>query len=111
MNSKVYDLLKWIALILLPGVGALYFALGQLWNFPAVEQVVGSITAIDVFLGMLINKTSKNHAVSNVVGDLVVTQDLDGMASGMRLEANRDPLIFEDQKDAVFRVRREFPIN
>lgn len=111
MSSKVYDVLKWIALVLLPALGALYFAVGQFWDFPAIEEVVGTLTALDAFLGLIINKTSKENAVNNVVGELVVQQDLDGVVSGMRMVANRDPLILEDQKNAMFVVKREFPID
>ena len=51
MSNKVYDILKWIALFLLPAIGTLYFALAGIWGFPYGEQVVGTITAIDTFLG------------------------------------------------------------
>jgi hypothetical protein len=54
MSNKVYDILKWIAQILLPAVGTLYFALAQIWGFPYAEQIVGTITAIDCFLGALL---------------------------------------------------------
>ena len=62
MNNKVYDILKWIALILLPALGTLYFALAGIWGFPYAEQVVGTITAIDTFLGVIlgISKASYN---------------------------------------------------
>ena len=54
MNDKTYDVLKWIATYLLPALGTLYFALAQIWNLPYGEQVVGSITAIDTFLGVVL---------------------------------------------------------
>ncbi len=54
MSNKVYDILKWIALVVLPALGTLYFALAGIWNFPYGEQVVGTITAIDTFLGAIL---------------------------------------------------------
>lgn len=54
MSNKLYDILKWIALILLPAIGTLYFALAGIWGFPYGEQIVGTITAIDCFLGALL---------------------------------------------------------
>lgn len=107
LNAKLYDLLKWIALVLLPAVGTLYFALGQLWHFPAIEEVVGSITALDAFLGVLINKSSKNYNEKQIVGDLIMGTDIDGNAFMKRLEGDRDPLILEVGKNAIFRVKRE----
>lgn len=60
-NSKVYDVLKWIALIFLPAVGALYFGLSQIWGLPYGEEIVGTITLIDTFLGALIGISNINY--------------------------------------------------
>ena len=66
MSNKVYDILKWIAQYLLPALGTLYFALVGVWGLPYGEQIVGTITAVDAFLGVLLgistyqyNKTTK----------------------------------------------------
>lgn len=61
MNSKVYDVLKWIAQILLPALGTLYFALAGIWDFPYAEAVVGTITAVDTFLGVLLGISSAQY--------------------------------------------------
>ena len=50
----MYDILKWIAQILLPALGALYFALASIWGLPYAEQIVGTITALDAFLGAIL---------------------------------------------------------
>lgn len=54
MSNKVYDVLKWIALYFLPAAGALYFALSTIWGFPYGEEIVGTLTAIDAFLGAVL---------------------------------------------------------
>lgn len=54
MSNKLYDVLKYIAQIALPAIGALYFALSQIWGLPYGEEIVGTITAIDAFLGALL---------------------------------------------------------
>lgn len=51
MTDETYDILKFIAQILLPALGTLYFALAGIWGFPYGEQIVGTVTAIDAFLG------------------------------------------------------------
>lgn len=61
LNNKVYDVLKWIALYLLPALGTLYFALAGIWSFPYGEEVVGTITAVDTFLGVLLGISSANY--------------------------------------------------
>lgn len=54
LSDKQYNVLKWIALILLPAMGALYFGLATIWGFPYGEQVVGTITVFDTFLGAIL---------------------------------------------------------
>lgn len=54
LSNKTYDVLKWIAQILLPALGTLYFAIAQIWGLPYGEQIVGTITAVDAFLGALL---------------------------------------------------------
>lgn len=61
MSNKTYDLLKWIAQILLPALGTLYFALAGIWGLPYGESIVGTITAIDTFLGCLLGISSINY--------------------------------------------------
>lgn len=60
MSNKLYDLLKDILMLGLPGVAALYSALAGFWNFPASEAVVGTIGAIGVFLGVIL-KIAKHY--------------------------------------------------
>nr|UVY40127.1 MAG: Putative holin Dp-1 [Bacteriophage sp.] len=66
MSNKIYDILKYIALIVLPALGTLYFALAGIWGLPYGEQVVGTITAIDTCLGALLGlsayKYNKNES-------------------------------------------------
>lgn len=61
LNNKWYDALKWIAMYFLPGLGTLYFALSSIWGLPYGEQIVGTITAVDAFLGMLLGISTVNY--------------------------------------------------
>ena len=54
MRNETYDILKWVCQLLLPALGTLYFALAQLWGFPYAEQIVGTLTAVDAFLGVIL---------------------------------------------------------
>lgn len=54
MNNRTYDILKYIAQVVLPALGTLYFALAGIWGFPYGEQIVGTITAVDTFLGVIL---------------------------------------------------------
>ena len=61
-DDRVYDVLKYIAQYVLPGLGTLYFALAQIWGLPYGQEVVGTITAIDTFLGVLLGISAKSYA-------------------------------------------------
>lgn len=61
MSNKLYDVLKYIAQIVLPAIGTLYFALAGIWGFPYGEQIVGTITALDTFLGVILGISSSNY--------------------------------------------------
>lgn len=54
MSNKCYDILRFIAEVLLPAIGTLYFAISQIWGIPFGEEIVGTITAVDAFLGAII---------------------------------------------------------
>jgi hypothetical protein len=67
MTNKVYDIMKYIAQIVLPAIGTLYFALASIWGLPYGEQIVGTITAVDTFLGaILMISTSKYNNSTKV---------------------------------------------
>lgn len=61
ISNELYDKLKWIAQILLPALATLYFAIAQIWQLPYAEQIVGTITAIDAFLGALLGISTINY--------------------------------------------------
>lgn len=60
-SNKTYDILKWIAQYLLPAVGTLYFALSSIWGLPYGEQIVGTISAVDAFLGVILGISSVSY--------------------------------------------------
>lgn len=61
MSNKTYDTLKKIAQIVLPAAGTLYFALAGIWGFPYGEEVVGTLAAMDTFLGAVLGYSSKQY--------------------------------------------------
>ena len=67
ISNKVYDTLKWIAQYLLPAAATLYFALAGIWGFPYGEQIVGTITALDTFLGVLLGLSAASYKKANTI--------------------------------------------
>ena len=54
LSNKNFDQLKWVAMYLLPAIGTLYFTIASIWHLPYAEQVVGTITALDTFLALIL---------------------------------------------------------
>lgn len=61
LSNKAYDILKYIAQIVLPALGTLYFALAKIWGLPYGPEIVGTITAIDAFLGALLKISTDQY--------------------------------------------------
>jgi hypothetical protein len=103
LSDKLYQKLKATALIVLPASGALYFGLAQIWGLPAAEQVIGTITVVDTFLGVLlgISTSSYNKSDAKYDGTFVVENTEDG--SNLRLQSvDLDALSTKDE--LVFKV-------
>ena len=70
MSNKMYDVLKYVAQIGLPAAATLYYALSAIWGLPYGEQIVGTITAVDTFLGTLLMISSSAYRKENGDGDV-----------------------------------------
>ena len=77
LSNKLYDDLKWIAQILLPALATLYFALSKIWGLPYGEEIVGTISAIDVFLGALLGLSTAKYYKENRTTILDLNKDDD----------------------------------
>lgn len=67
MSDKVYDVLKWVAQVVLPAIGALYFGLASIWGLPYAQEIVGTITCLDAFLGALLGISTVQYKRKNEV--------------------------------------------
>jgi hypothetical protein len=72
LSSKFYDVLKFLALVILPALGALYFSLSQIWGLPKATEVVGTITVVDTFLGVVLKLSSSAYHNSDGAYDGVM---------------------------------------
>ena len=61
MSNRVYDILKYIAQIVLPAIGTMYFALAKIWGLPYGPEIVGTITAVDAFLGAILKISTDSY--------------------------------------------------
>lgn len=85
LKGKLYDVLKFLALVVLPAVATLYFALAGIWGLPAVQQVVNTIVAVDTFLGAILQLSSNAYSK--------------GIEQGGELHVNDGQLLFQLDED------------
>jgi hypothetical protein len=106
LTNQVYDQLKHLTQISLPSFGTLYFALAQLWDLPDAEQVVGTIIAIDAFLGVFLGYSSRSYERSDAKYDgvlqIVETED----SKLFSLELNEEAESLEDLSRVLFKVNK-----
>lgn len=73
MTNKTYDILKYVALLIMPALATFVNAVGIVWGIPHTNEVTATITAFGVFLGAALGISSKNYE-PETHGNLVVTK-------------------------------------
>lgn len=102
-SNKVYDTLKWIALVLLPPLATLYLALAKYWTLPYPEAVSGTIMAIDTFLGAILQVSTNNYKGD---GELIVNET-DPNKDVYTLQVNGAVEDLGGKETVTFRVKKE----
>ena len=103
ITGKPYEYLKFLAQVLLPALGALYFGLAGIWGLPSAEEVVGTIVVVDTFLGVLLQVSSTVYNKNEVAtGDLKVVETPEGQKFTLELDESPEDLAEKDK--VVFKV-------
>lgn len=105
LNNRLYDVLKKIAQIYLPAAGTLYAALAVIWGLPAVEQVGGTVLAVDTFLGIIlgISSSSYNSSGAKYDGQILLSTNPDGKKI-YSLQLNDDVTSLDTKTEVVFQM-------
>lgn len=103
-NNRIYTILKYITQIVLPAIGALYFGLGSLWNFPEIDKVVGSISIICVFIGTLLGISSAQYNKNKFDGHIEVSET-DGGGKSFLLVLKDGPEVLDTKQTALFKIQ------
>jgi hypothetical protein len=105
MSEPLYLKMKFVALVLLPAISTLYFTLGAVWDLPHVTQVIGTIAAIDTFLGVMLGLSTKayNASEQKYAGSINVQETPNG-GKLFSLELNGAPADIEVMKEVIFKV-------
>lgn len=100
--------MKFVALVLIPAISTLYFSVGSIWDLPDTAKVIGTLSAIDTFLGVILGLSTKayNASDSKYDGSInILSTDDNGSPKVYSLELNGDPEDILDAKKAiVFKV-------
>ena len=104
LNSKQYDFIKWLSVVLLPAFGTLYFALSQIWGLPYGEAVLGTLAAIQVFIGATMGISSKQYEESGekYSGEINVKDRPEKLTYSLALDCPPEDL--KDKEEVTFKV-------
>lgn len=100
LSDRWYTILEWVARVLLPAVATFYAAVGALWGWDNVTQVVGSIVAFDTFLGLFLGLAQRSYDASSQKfdGNMIVMNSADGGKTfSLELDKNPDELASMDK--------------
>ena len=67
LSNETYDILKEIALTILPALATLYAVVGKIWGLPYVTEIPATIMAIDTAMGAILHISTKNSQEENHV--------------------------------------------
>lgn len=107
LSNGAYDKLKFLAVILLPALGTLYFGLAEIWGLPKAQEVVGTIVVVDTFLGVLLQLANSQYQSSDARfdGSLTITPNPDELTTDMNVKL--DPQAVATKKEIQVKIRRE----
>lgn len=103
LNNKTYDVIKWIAQYFIPAAGTLYAALSKIWGFPYGSEVVGTLSAIDIFLGAILGISSANYSGE---GTLEIHADAEADKDVYTLMLNVPVESLADKDSVTFKVNK-----
>ena len=106
LTNRSYDALKFIALILLPALGALYFGLAGIWHLPNPDEVVGTVTVVDTFLGVILGLSSKAYGNSDAKYDGSIDVAMQNGVKTYTLGLNDNPESLDAKTEVVFKVNK-----
>lgn len=109
LSDKKYNVLKKSATIILPALAALYIGLAQIWHFPKVEEVAGTIALVNTIFGGVIQVSKKSYYANNAqyVGEINIQDSADGKKKVFSLELNDEPENMQHRDEVTFKVNTD----
>lgn len=106
-SPKMYDFLKRMVQVIIPGASTAYFALAEIWDLPGAEKVTGTLAVVATFIGVVIGISASTYEKlgKGYDGDVVISTTEEGKKL-FALEIDGDPLELEQQGSIRFRVTK-----
>lgn len=105
INNKLYDRLKWVVQILLPGLATFIFAVTSIWGLDFGDKIVGTFAALTTFLGVVIGISNTRYLSdeNNFDGDLYISESSVGLPD-IHAALNENPSILRDKAFVTMRI-------
>lgn len=107
LNDKLYFVLNSLALVIFPAVGTLYFALAQIWGLPGAQEVIGTLVAVDTFLGVVVKvgQTSYKNSENRFDGAINIEHKDDG-GKTFQLDVSAHPMVLAQKPEITLKVNK-----
>lgn len=104
LSDNLYKTIKWAVGIVLPAAATLILALGEIWDWPNMSQIVGTVTALTTFLGVVAGVSTFQYNESDAAFDGTMRVNRQGEGQLFDLILDEDPLNIAAQKEIRFKV-------
>lgn len=104
LSNRSYDIGRNLTQYVIPGLGTLYFTLSGIWGFPYGEEVVGTLAAVGIFLGVVLGLSNRSYEVSGAKYDGVIQVDDTDDKTIFDLVLEEDPDALKSMDEIVFKV-------
>lgn len=106
LSNKAYNVLKWIAQFCLPAAGTLYFTLASIWGFPHGEEVIGTISALTIFLGVILGISTNAYKKASEYDGSLLIDSTNPEKDIYRLELGENLLLLSDKETITLSVKK-----
>lgn len=106
LNSKVYDIIKWLVLVALPAFSAAYFGLAPYWGWPNATEVTGTLAIIATLLGTMVGISGQTYKNSELSNAGVLNVDTTTEIPDLYVALKENPAALLGQKKVTFKVNQ-----
>lgn len=61
LSNKVYDILKWVTMIVIPALATAYVGLASIWSWPFADEIAKTAAVVCTLLGALLGISTAQY--------------------------------------------------